>query len=91
MFRGRFPDCVDRIANLDREIEFGAGEALRLYSNTHSRVAIAQRMLAHHFGAAHRDVDNAGPVQAKHHAALGHRGRVTHTCMTARRAPFRDS
>jgi len=54
------------------------------------RIAIAQRMLAHGLGAPHGDVDDAGAIQTKDHAALGDRVEL-YTCMMARRAPFRDS
>jgi hypothetical protein len=58
--RRRLPYRIDRIANLDREIEFGAGEALRAVLEHPLGVRMAQRQLAHGRRAAHRDVDDAG-------------------------------
>ncbi len=72
VLRARFPYGVDRVANLDGEVELRAREALGTVLKHPLRIAIAQRMLAHRLGAAHGDVDDAGAIQTKYHAALSH-------------------
>ncbi len=86
VLRGRLPHGVDRIANLNGKVEFSSREALGTVLKHPLRIAIAQRMLAHGLGAPHGDVDDAGAIQTKDHAALGDRGGVVHVHDGAARA-----
>ncbi len=66
----RLPNRIDRIADFNREIEFGAGEALRTVLEYPLRAPIAFGVLAHLRGTAHGDIDDAGAIESKNHAPL---------------------
>ena len=74
--RRRLPHRIDRIAYLDRKIHLRAGETFRAVLENPFRVGVTQRVLAHRRGTAHRDVDDAGTIAAKHDAPLRGRGRI---------------
>ena len=74
--RRRPPDIHDRLADLDREIELGAAEALGRILIDDLGLRHLGRELADLPRARHRDVDDARPVEPEDDAALQFRGRV---------------
>jgi len=68
--RRRLPNCIDRIANVDREVEFGAGKAFRAVLEDPIRPRLLLRVRQHTTCALNCNVDDAGTVQSKHHASL---------------------
>ena len=76
LLRRRLPDVHHRLADLDREIELGAAEALGRILIDDLGLRHLLRQLADLPGAGHRDVDDAGAVEPEHDAALQLRGRV---------------
>ena len=76
LLRRRLVDVADGGADIARELELGAGEALRRVLEHPLRLRVLIRQLLHQLGARHGDVDDAGIVGAEHDAALQGRGRV---------------
>ena len=74
--RRRLPDIHHRLADLDREVELGAGEALGRILVDDLGLRHRRGQLADQPGAGHRDVDDAGLVEPEDDAALQGRGRV---------------
>ncbi len=74
--RSRLPHVHDPLADLHREVELGAGEALRGVLVVHVAFGNGRGQLAAVTGRAHRDVHDAGPVEAEHHPALERGGGV---------------
>ena len=72
--RRRPPDRGDGVADLDRELQLGAGEALRRVLEYPLGLGLFQCMVSHQFRAFHRNLENALAVQAEYLLAL-HRGR----------------
>ena len=73
---GRLPDVHHRFADLLGEVELGAGEALGRVLEVDVGPGDRRHEPATELGRAHRDVDDAGAVEAEHHAALERRRRV---------------
>ena len=76
LVRRRPPDIHHRLADLDREIELGAAEALGRILIDDLGLRHLRCELADLPRARHRDVDDARPVEPKDDAALQFRGRV---------------
>jgi len=77
LFRGRrCPDFEHRLADLDRKIELGTGEALRRVLVDDLSVGHCGRQIADQLGTGHRDVDDPGTILPEHDAALQLGGRV---------------
>jgi len=77
LFRGRrSPDFEHRLADFDRKIELGTGEALRRVLVDDLSVGYCGRQIADQLGTGHRDIDDPGTILPEHDAALQLRGRV---------------
>ena len=76
LLRRRLVDVADRGADVARELELGAGEALGRVLEHPLGVGIGVGQLLDQLGARHGDVDDAAIVHAEHDAALQGRGRV---------------
>ena len=77
--RRRLPHVVDRVADLDRELQLGAGVGLRRVLEQHvglRSVVLGSPSLLAQPGALHGDVDDAFLRQPEDHPALQRRGRV---------------
>ena len=72
----RLPHVHDPLADLHREVELGAGEALRRVLVVHVALRDGGGQLAAEAGRAHRDVHDAGPVEAEDDPALEGGGGV---------------
>ncbi len=70
------PDLGDRIAHLDRILEFGAGVRLRRIFETPIGVRIFVRPAGYFFGPVRGDAQNSRAILPEDHAALQCRGRV---------------
>src|SRR4051794_33250559 len=70
------PDVVDGVADLDGEVELGAGERLGGVLEADLGVAGDLGQLAHQLGAVDGDVDDPGAVGVEDDAALQRAGRV---------------
>ena len=79
-FRRRADDVHHRFADLDGEVGLGAGVALGgvLEADAVTAAGLPEGAEVVHaaLGAAGGDLDDAGPVGAEHHPALGNRGGV---------------
>ena len=74
--RRRLPDVGDGVADLDGEVELGAGEGLGGVLVPDLGVAHLLGQLAHQLRAVDGDVDDAGAVGVEHDPALEGAGRV---------------
>jgi hypothetical protein len=72
----RLDDVHDRLADLDGELGLGAGEALRRVLVADGRPGNRLLELLAESGRVHRDVDDAGLVEAEHDPTLQLRHRV---------------
>ena len=72
----RAPHIHHRLADLDREIELGSAEALRRILVDDLGLGDCRGKLVDLPGAADRDVDDAGLVEAEDDPALQFRGRI---------------
>ena len=83
--RAGIPGLDHRVANFHREVQLGAGEALRrVFVENLGGGLLGQ--LPHQPGAVHRDAADGGAVHAKHDAALQLGGGVVEMDDGARRA-----
>ncbi len=73
--RRRLDDLGDRIADLQRHFEFGAGEALRRIFEAVAAAGL-RRHVGDHLGGIGGDLLDAGDVLAEHDAALQFAGRI---------------
>ena len=73
---GRLPHVVDRVADLDRIVELGAGVGLRRVLEPYVRPGHGLRQLEAQPRSVHRDRGDALPVESEHDAALQGRRRV---------------
>ena len=76
LIRRRLDDVHHRLADLDGELHLGAGVALGRVLVEDLRVAHRLLELPAELGRVHRDVHDAGLVEAEHDAALQDRRRV---------------
>ena len=74
--RGGLPHIHDRFADPQREIDLGAGEALRGVFETPLHFRIALGIGLDPGGALHRDIDDAIAIHLEHPLALNGRCRV---------------
>jgi hypothetical protein len=74
--RAGLPHVHHPLADLHRIVELGAGEALRRVLEAHVALRDTRGQLLAEDGPAHRDVDDAGPVEPEHHPALQGGGGV---------------
>ena len=87
--RRRLPDIEHGRADLDRIVELGAGEALGRVLMDDLCPGHRSGEVADEAGAAHRDLGDAGAVEAEDDAALQRRGRVVEMDDGAARAADR--
>ena len=83
------PDVVHRIADFDREVELGAGEALRRILVDPVRLRLCRRAIADDRRTRDRDGLDAPTVETEHHAPLRRRRRVVEVHDRALRTPQR--
>ena len=74
--RRRAPGLEHRLADLERELRLGAGEALGRVLEGHLGPGQPLRLLARLAGGGHRKLDHLAPRQPEDHAPLQRRGRV---------------
>ena len=74
--RGRLVHVHHRLADLDRVVELGAGEALRRVLVDPVRLGAGLGQLPDELRAAHCDVGNARPVEPEDHPPLQRRSRI---------------
>ena len=76
LLRSGLVDVAHRGADVARELELGAGEALRRILEYPFGLRIGVGELLHQFGARHGNLDDAGGVLSEHDSSLQRRGRV---------------